>query len=260
MKTSLITQFMILASMTVGVCGQTWKSGATTVTLSDGTFTVSGKGAMGNYEAIEDGPSPPWWDDSTSNSAISVIIEDGVTSIGNGAFAGYSLLTSVTIGKNVKAVGDYAFMTCFALTSFTIPHGVTSIGGGAFSDCKGLTSVSIPNSVSSIGYCAFMGCAKLASVTIPNSVKTIGGDVFRACTSLAFINVATDNNNYRSEDGVLFNKSKTVLITYPRGKQGAYIIPKGVTIHPTIKYCTLDRRIRYSWRFKERFNFLRNDL
>ena len=84
---------------------------------------------------------------------------------------------------------------------------VTSIGYGTFEDCTGLTSITIPNSVTSIGYAAFRGCTRLASV-----------------------NVASGNNYYSDNNGVLFNKKKTELIRYPEGKsQTSYAIPNSVT-------------------------------
>jgi hypothetical protein len=66
-------------------------------------------------------------------------------------------------------------------------------------------------------------------VTIPNSVTSIGNSAFSGCKGLTSINVASDNSNYCSVDGVLFNKDKTTLIQYPGGKQGAYTIPNSVT-------------------------------
>ena len=84
-------------------------------------------------------------------------------------------------------------------------------------------------SVTSIGDHAFSGCSSLTSVTIPNSVKSIGSGAFDGCSSLTSINVGSNNPNYSSVDGVLFNKYKTTLIQYPGGKQGAYTIPDSVT-------------------------------
>ena len=75
----------------------------------------------------------------------------------------------------------------------------------------------------------FLGCTSLASITIPNSVTYIDEEVFYGCTSLAEINVGSDNANYSSENGVLFNKAKTVLIKYPAGKTNTeYVIPNSV--------------------------------
>ena len=107
-----------------------------------------------------------------------------VTSIGDGAFANHSGLTSVTIPNSVTSIGNYAFFNCSGLTSVTIGNSVTSIGDYAFTDCSGLTSVTIGNSVTSIGYDAFRGCSGLTSVTIGNSVTSIGYDAFRGCSGL----------------------------------------------------------------------------
>ena len=115
------------------------------------------------------------------------------------------------------------------ISQVVINDGVTSIGSSAFWNCIGLTSVTIPNSVTSIGFMAFFYCTVLTSVTIPNSVTSIGVDAFLGCFGLTSIDVVSDNSNYCSVDGVLFNKNKTILIQYPMGKQGAYTIPNSVT-------------------------------
>ena len=133
-------------------------------------------------------------------------------------------------GKPVTSIGNGAFWGCTGLTSITIPNSVTSIGGEAFRGCTGLTSITIPNSVTSIGDYAFYKCTGLTSITIPNSVTSIGDLAFEDCTGLTSINVASDNNYYSSNNGVLFNKKKTALIRYPEGKsQTSYTIPNSVT-------------------------------
>ena len=107
---------------------------------------------------------------------------------------------------------------------------VVSIGEDAFRGCISLTSITIPNSVKSIGNNAFFGCSSLTSVTIPNSVTSIGELAFWSCESLTSINVDSNNPNYSSEDGVLFNKDKTTLIQYPIGNtRSEYTIPNSVT-------------------------------
>ena len=112
----------------------------------------------------------------------------------------------------------------------TTPHSRSSIGYGAVRGCTSLTSVTLPDSLTSIGYDAFRGCTSLSSVTIPDSVTSIGYGAFFGCTSLTAINVAEGNTAYVSENGVLFNKSKTSLIQYPAGKtDSAYTIPDSVT-------------------------------
>ena len=164
-----------------GSCGEnvTW-----TLT-ADGTLTISGTGAMTDY--TYDSRSP-WY--SCRAYIKRVVMQQGVTSIGDHAFWDCSGLTSVTIPDGVTSIGDSAFSGCTALTSVTIPGSVTSIGGGAFSGCTSLTSVAIPSSVTEIGGSAFSGCTGLASVTIPDSVTSIGDSVFSGCTALTAVTIS----------------------------------------------------------------------
>lgn len=176
---------------------------------STATLTISGTGDMADYAGA--GYQP--WSNYEENIS-SVIIENGVTSI-----------------------GDYAFSSC-NLTSVTIPDGVTSIGRGAFSSCK-FTSVKIPDSVISIKEYAFVACYYLTSVMLPKNIKSLGSSisetpyefgVFDFCNNLNDISVSSENKYYSSQEGVLFDKNKTELICYPAGKaQTEYIVPNGVT-------------------------------
>ena len=160
----------------------------------------------------------------------SITIPNSVTSIGDHAFDGCTGLRSITISNSVTSIEDDVFARCTSLTSITIPNSVTRIEDYAFAHCTGLTSITIPNSVTSIGNWAFLGCTGLTSITIPNSVTSIGNVAFSGCTGLTSINVASDNNYYSDNNGVLFNKKKTELIRYPQGKsQTSYTIPSSVT-------------------------------
>ena len=87
----------------------------------------------------------------------------------------------VIIPDGVTSIGDGAFFYCSSLTSITIPNSVTSIGNYAFCDCSSLTSITIPDGVTSIGNYAFEGCSNLKSIAIPNSVTFIGSSVFNLC-------------------------------------------------------------------------------
>ncbi len=128
----------------------------------------------------------------------------------------------------VTSIEDKAFYFCESLTSVTIPNSVTSIEQEAFSGCRSLTSVTIGNSVTSIGDQAFDFCSSLTSVTIPNSVTSIGGSAFTDCSSLKYINVDSENANFSSIDGVLYNKDATSLIRCPEAKTSV-MIPNSVT-------------------------------
>ncbi|MDR1527810.1 MAG: leucine-rich repeat protein [Dysgonamonadaceae bacterium] len=159
-------------------------AGPLTWDLSNGTLTISGTGAMPDYSYYV---FAPWY--SYNSSITTVVIEDGVTSIGNYVFDRYSGLTSVTIGNSVTSIGMAAFRACSGLTSVTIGNSVTSMGVGAFYDCSGLTSVTIPNSVTSIGNYAFYNCSGLTSVTIGNSVTSIGEYAFDSCSALTSVTI-----------------------------------------------------------------------
>ena len=149
---------------------------------------------MPNYNSL----GAPWY--NNRGKIKKVVIEDGVTSIGNHAFELCPSLTSVTIPNSVKSIGSYAFLYCKGLTSITIPNSVTSIGGFAFEGCSGLTSITIPNSVTSIGDYAFYVCSGLTSITIPNSVTSIGSYAFSDCSGLTSITVEKGNTKYDSRD------------------------------------------------------------
>ena len=119
----------------------------------------------------------------------SIVIPNSVTSIDGCAFENCTGLTSVEIPNSVTSIGNYAFRGCTVLTSITIPSSVTSIGSFAFENCSGLTSIVIPNSVTSIADGAFQNCSGLTSIVIPNSVTSIGERAFYSCSGLTSITI-----------------------------------------------------------------------
>ena len=233
------------AAITSGTCGDNviWTYNTTTFTL-----TISGTGDMKDYGMS----NRPW--ESYEDKIKTVIISDGVTSIGKYAFYSLGSVTSISIPESVTKLGERVFnackllttvtlpqgittiptstfTNCSSLTSITIPENVTSIGLSAFEGCSSLTSITIPDGVTSIGDKAFASCKKLESITIPANVTTISSSAFDSCTSLANITVDVDNPNFSSdESGVLFNKNKSELIKYPMGSTAiSYTIPGSVT-------------------------------
>ncbi len=157
-----------------GACGEhlTW-------TLADGVLTISGTGDMTDYKLFE---YAPWRYDAVS----SVIIENGVTSIGDYAFYDCRGLTDIVIPDSVTSIEQHAFTSCTGLTSIVIPGGVATIGPGAFENCKGLINVEIQNGVTSLA--GFSGCTGLTEILIPKSVTSIGNYAFSG-TSLTEIDI-----------------------------------------------------------------------
>ena len=165
---------------------------------------------------------------SSCSNLKTVFLPNSVTTIGEQAFGSCSSLTSIIIPESVTTIGNSAFSSCSSLTNVTIPNSVTTIGERAFYGCTSLTNVTIPNSVTTIGERAFYECSSLTAVTIPSSVISIGNEIFYGCSNLASITVESQNTNYSSLEGVLYNKERTTLINYPSKKQGAFIIPNTV--------------------------------
>ena len=159
-----------------GSCGEnlTWMYDSDTATL-----TISGTGVMTDFGYENDFP---WY--SYAKDIKKVIVDDGVTSISNNAFYGFSSLTSVQIADSITTIGEYVFGNCDSLKSITLPDSVTSIGDGVFRECMNLSNVKLSNSLTTISRQAFAGCINLVDIVIPNSVTTIDVGAFSRCKSL----------------------------------------------------------------------------
>lgn len=140
-----------------GTCGEN----ATWTLDSNGKLTISGTGAMTDFTNDD---MQPWRD--TRSNIISVEIQDGITSIGNHAFAYCPHLSMAYIAKSVTTIGADAFNCCIALSSANIPEGVTTIGYEAFNLCSEISYANIPSSVTTIDSDAFFGCTKCKEVNI----------------------------------------------------------------------------------------------
>ena len=205
----------------------TWKYDTGTKTL-----TISGKG-----EITE---KAPW--DAFKETTTNLVIEEGVTSIGGSVFQDFTALISVTFPKSLTRILALAFDGCNKLPSVKFPDSMEQIGYLAFNECESLTSVELPKNLSLLAGSAFRNCVSLTSVTVPAGVKRIIPSAFEGCKKLSTITVETDNPNYVSEDGLLFNKAKTTLVLYLAGRGGTtFTIPSGVTAIGSLAfgYCEL---------------------
>lgn len=206
-----------------GNCGRSNVNGGNNVkweyTAASGTLRIypnttdpSGTDfGMKNYDSWT--PAP--WNNYREN-ITTLIVDNGVQSVGNCAMDGCTALTSenITIAASVTNIRSYAFRGCTDLTTAPIGSGVTQISTFAFQNCTGLTSATIPASVTDFNCTAFDGC-----------------------TSLTDITVAADNPNYKDVDGVMMSKDGTTLIRYPEGKTAtSYTIPDGVTTIDTYAF------------------------
>ena len=212
--------FSVSAATYSGTCGKNvrWSLNAST-----GVLNIAGSGAMYDFVNYE---SVPWYENKSYIK--NVVIESGITSIGDFAFYYCKSLSNITIPNSVTKIGELSFVNCVSLTSVDIPVGVTSINSMTFNGCSSLTSISIPKNVTTIDFFAFNGCSSIKSITIPASVTNLGRNAFARCSNLKSITVDGNNENYVSQDGVVFNKDKTTIICCPGGKSGVYTIPKSV--------------------------------
>ena len=257
--TLLISAFMLTVTTTFA---QTWNIGYpnetnVTATLSNGILTISGTGAMMDFSPSED-PDPEDWDwyweeintpwYANRTTITSLIIDKGITRIGNFAFTDLSEITSVTIPENITFIGGAAFIGCASLftvnynaedcfidgfnflvfwntpiQTLNIGNNVKTIPGYLFCYCKNLTSVIIPDNVERIGSEAFADCINLRSVTIGKKCSYIGSWAFADCTELSTLtnlNPTPQNISNNVFDGITNRSSITLHV--PFGTKDAY--------------------------------------
>ena len=158
-----------------GDCGKGMKW-----SLAGGTLTISGKGAMKNYQEFAE--IAPWQEYSEEIFAIKV--SKGVTHIGDFAFFRLDRVISATLADSVKTIGKLSFYECSKLSMIELGNGLEEIGYSAFELCESLTAIRLPSSLKTIRSEAFYRCSSLSSVTVPESVTLLESQVFTYCTSL----------------------------------------------------------------------------
>jgi hypothetical protein len=175
---------------------------------------------------------------SDCRSLANISIPNSVTSIGESAFWRCTSLNNIIIPDSITSISEWVFWGCKNLTSVVLSESVTSIEPYAFSDCKSLAEIKIPDSVKNIDVNTFSGCESLTSINIPNSVMHIGREAFSRCRSLK--NVILPDSIEDVEEGAfsycpqlegVFNTGKTTIFSGPQKWNPAkpYSIPDGVT-------------------------------
>ena len=132
-----MTLALLLTAVTGAWAQGPWTSGDCTVTLNNGTLTVSGNGAMEDYPNLDQ----PW--ENNKGDITSVVVESGVTTVGALSFCNFGKITSVTLPEGLTSIGTRSFLSCSKLTSITIPSTVTSIDAEAFYSCTSVTDVNL---------------------------------------------------------------------------------------------------------------------
>ena len=163
-----------------GICGDelTWKLDYA------GTMTISGTGDMYDYTMYGETVAP-WTDLAADIKAV--VVEEGVTSIGNFAFVNCANLTTVSLPDSLTEVGESAFRNCGALSTVDFGTGLEMVNGYAFMNCHNLTSADLGDKVEIIGNSAFFACSNLAEVNLGQSLLGINTLAFSECTSLTEI-------------------------------------------------------------------------
>lgn len=216
------------------------------------TLVIKGNGAMKDY-SLEDENEAPWRNDDFARKATRIVVEEGITTIGEDAFTSMNF-EKISLPKTLTELKSGAFSYCDVLQSIVIPDGVSEIGVSVFAGCLSLSNVTFPKSLKTIKSIAFDCCYSLKNVILPEGLETIEEGAFEECTSLteitipstvtkietnAFWNaysiksykVAEGNKNYVIEDGVLFSSDKKTLVAFPpKNEKTSYNIPSGVEI------------------------------
>ena len=179
---AFLLSFMLMFA--IGSYGQSGQVGNLSWNITDDVLTISGTGAMSDI-----GYKSHWRIYGYYDRIRKVVIENGVTSIGNEAFREFRSLTRVEMPGSVTSIGDNAFNNCSELINIKLPDNLVSIGSNAFEFCSKLTSIDIPNSVTSIGSGAFNECFELRSVKLPENITVLKNSVFESCYSLTNVKI-----------------------------------------------------------------------
>lgn len=171
---------------------------------SQGVLTFQGTGAIPDYIKHfefnesgfhwEDRANPPWQFEGSTGRHLEgliqeVIVTEGITGVGSGAFEGCPNLVRVSLPSTVQSIGTSAFRNCANLTNVQLPSSLKSMGNAVFYGCSSLSSIVFPSGVETVPPYTFRDCGNLRSVSLPNDIFRIEDCAFQNCTSLSSFNV-----------------------------------------------------------------------
>lgn len=201
-----------------GSCGDN----ATWTLDSEGTLTISGSGEMKDYWY-----DSPWY--ASKNSIVSVVVNNGITHIGDAAFQDCLNITSITLPKTISTIGDNAFYGCRELERINIPEQVNIIDQYTFFGCMKLKKILLPENITTIENNAFGHCFSLCEINIPSSLQTISSSAF-CRTPIETITISNEHSRYKIDNDVLVDKTSNTIVKCLKGKKGTYIVPDNIKI------------------------------
>ena len=178
-------------SLTVSEYGGECGSRATWRLTDDGVLTISGKDGIYNYGWYEEDdvyhPAP--WAEEGMPAVKKLVVNSGITYIGDSAFERLDQLVSVSLPDTMEYIGWGAFSDCASLTSIVVPEGIKVLCANTFARCTSLRSVKLPSTMSWIDGCIFSGCTSLQDIVLPEGLTDITWQMFKDCTSLRSITI-----------------------------------------------------------------------
>ena len=216
-----------------GTCGKNavWSFDAET-----GTLTISGTGSTTNYAYHFVSEQAPWT--PLSGQLTKVVVEDGITRLGNHAFTECVNLVEVVLPDSVTELGSHVFSNCRSLAGVEFPENLTVLGGSVFSGCYALESFTIPESITEIPESMFNYCKNLKTVTFHDGITAIGSNAFYMCESLTDVQLPAGLKTMGG--GVFFNCKSLTSLDWPAALKNIYgstfsmsgltefVVPEGV--------------------------------
>lgn len=157
-----------------------------------------------------------------------IVFGSGVVNIGSGAFENDAALERAELPRGLVNIGDDAFNGCSALAEINLPSGLTKLGDYAFMNCTAIKRVDVPDGVTELG-AVFCGCTALTHARIGKGVAKLYDGAFARCSALERIDVDPENTEYKSVDGIVYNKAGTYIFIVPRGICGDVELAHGLS-------------------------------